>query len=1816
MGLMDRLQSKEGPSLDQKRLELCKTFRIACEDHVFSSFDFEELPKFEEFEEERKFFDDKLRDASRFVLTKEGKRFAALRRGEIDAVLRDALDNMCGFGPLQRLLDEDGISEVMVNSPTQIFVERKGKLVLSDVKFEDNHQILHVIKKIVAPLGRRCDQSAPLVDARLPDGSRVNAVIPPIALKGCCITIRKFSEDPFKVSDLVNFGSLTQQMAEFLEACVNIHLNIVVSGGTGSGKTTTLNALSGFIGASERIITVEDAAELQLQQDHVVPLETRPPNLEGTGAITIRDLIKNTLRMRPDRIIVGECRGGEALDMLQAMNTGHDGSLTTGHANTPKDMISRLETMVMMAGMDLPSKVIREQVGSAIHLIVQQNRLHDGARKLTHITEVLGVDPDTGLVRLKNIFEWRQKGVNPETHKIEGDLVPTGYVPTFMLKFRENGIPLPADLFGEGMDIHAELDRLERDHFAKMGEERIRIQAIAAKQKAELAADKLANPQKYQSSNRPPFSWTEVIDENRRLIAEREEKEKGPQDAVPKDGGILGRLGSKEDPKGKSQREEEEAHAKDKDLRHEIQTKLALAAKFENFDRIEDEERREQVYVQKIDDLVVQVTNARGLRLNRHEMADMKRRLRNEVMGFGALQDLLDDEDVSEVMVNGPKMIYVERKGKLVLSDVKFPDNGAVMHVIQKIVAPLGRRCDESAPLADARLPDGSRVNAVIPPIALNGPTLTIRRFAKDPITMEMLVNWGSMTKEMAEFIKACILIHLNIVVSGGTGSGKTTTLNAISGYIKPTERIITVEDAAELQLQQDHVIPLETRPPNTEGTGAVLIRDLIKHPLRMRPDRIIVGECRGGEALDMLQAMNTGHDGSLTTGHANAPKDMVSRLETMVMMAGMDLPSSVIREQIGSAVHLIIQQNRLQDGSRKITHLTEVVGMNDDGKVRLENVFEWKQYGMDDKGKIQGSLEPTGYMPTFMLKFRENGIPLPSNLFGESLDVNFEMDKLEKAHFAKMAEERLVIKEIANKQKAEMEIDRQLHPEKYTGLNQPAFSWKEVIEKNQRLIADRQAQGGFHSQEEKNRRGQSAMRKGLLGALSKRAGGGKKADTEEQWKALKSQISSLIMDKISQDMAYDQGYIETGDPEKDKPKLQEEIARHFAALRAEKGWQIKRSQAQELQGEMLDAMLGFGPIQPLLEDPGVSEIMINGPDHIYVERKGKLVLDPIKFPDNSAVIHLIQKIIAPLGRRCDISAPLVDARLPDGSRVNAVIPPIALCGPTVTIRRFSEDPFTIWDLVGFGSLTKEMANFIGACVDVHLNIVVSGGTGSGKTTTLNAISGFISPGERIITVEDAAELQLQQDHVVPLETRPANVEGKGAVTIRDLIKNTLRMRPDRIIVGECRGGEALDMLQAMNTGHDGSLTTGHANTPKDMISRLETMVMMAGMDMPAAAIREQIANAVHLVIQQNRLHDGARKITHLTEVAGIKPDGGVDLNHIFEWKQYGEDENHKIIGELVPTGNVPNFLLRFKEHGIKLPPGTFGPDVDIEATYAEMEAKFFEAQRRELEYQKKRAAARAKGIEFEGEDAFSFEKQAEEANKRAALLDAMEEDTSFQDFQRLKSEEIAKGITASAGMKAGDAGFGLGKEDGLSEDEVVRAIEYHSRTVIEESKQGGEVTEGTQGGRLNAGQPQQERLEASSSPGSSRISLGARIAGALPATSTTSTGTNRPPSGAGLAARLRKKHEAAQRAQSKSILPPIPLPAAPSLAPPSVAPGAPPPPPPRPQAAAPKPPPPPPRSSSSPGGSSAPPSLADRLRKEGSRPKGGGALLDRLRKK
>ncbi|MCK6578563.1 MAG: CpaF family protein [Anaerolineae bacterium] len=422
----------------------------------------------------------------------------------------------------------------------------------------------------------------------------------------------------------------------------------------------------------------------------------------------------------------------------------------------------------------------------------------------------------------------------------------------------------------------------------------------------------------------------------------------------------------------------------------------------------------------------------------------------------------------------------------------------------------------------------------------------------------------------------------------------------------------------------------------------------------------------------------------------------------------------------------------------------------------------------------------------------------------------------------------------------------------------------------------------------------------------------GRPQSRENAYVDLKSRVQTRLLSELDQSTDLSR-----------KSEVRAHIEELFNAILAEESMVLARQERQRLFETIVAEIMGFGPLEPLLADESITEIMVNGPKNIFIERKGTINRANVTFEDDDHVLRILDRIVAPLGRRIDESSPMVDARLPDGSRVNAVIRPVSLVGPTITIRKFFKKPLTVEDLIKFGSVTKEIVEFLRACIIARLNLVVSGGTGSGKTTLLNVLSSFIPNNERIVTIENAAELQLRQEHVVTLESRPANIEGRGAITIQDLVVNSLRMRPDRIIVGECRSGEALDMLQAMNTGHDGSMTTAHSNSPRDTLARLEVMCLMAGMDLPVRAIREQVASALDLVVHQERLRDGSRKVVKITEVQGMEGDM-ITMSDIFEFEQIGVEAG-RIIGRIRPTGIRPKFTDRIEAAGIYLPPSVFG---------------------------------------------------------------------------------------------------------------------------------------------------------------------------------------------------------------------------------------------------------------------------------------------------
>lgn len=779
-----------------------------------------------------------------------------------------------------------------------------------------------------------------------------------------------------------------------------------------------------------------------------------------------------------------------------------------------------------------------------------------------------------------------------------------------------------------------------------------------------------------------------------------------------------------------------DAERRTSELARQWHVKFLQSVNLEEFIRMDPAIRRVQ-----IENKLHELMRDSAQQLSYGQTSEIVTFILNEALGYGPLSNLVNDPSVTEIMVNGPSTVYVERAGTISKSDVRFQDEEHLRNMIDRIVSRVGRRVDEASPMVDARLPDGSRVNAMIPPLSLDGPILTVRKFQSDPLNLEDLVRFGSLTEEMELFLEACVRARMSIVVSGGTGTGKTTLLNALASFISPSERVITVEDSAELKFHQQHphVVRTETRPPNMQGAGAVSIRDLVRNSLRMRPDRIVVGEVRGAETLDMLQAMNTGHEGSMTTVHANTPRDAVRRLETMVMWAegASSLPVTAIREQIASAIDIIVQVTRYPNG-RKVSAISEVQEMRH-GDILLTDIFRFDVLSTEPStGHVTGRHDATGVEPRCFAQIGTSGI--------QSIT-------------------------------------------------------KEIF-----------------------------------------------------------------------------------------------IPHHF----------------EEMFGD-------------LLQDKSITEIMINALDDVRIEQRGRGIRHTnLYFESNAHLLSMINSIIAPLGKQLNARNPLVDARLPqDGSRINVAIPPVVPDGPVLTIRRFPDEPLEMDDLVESGSLTEEMRRFLRACVRGKMNILISGGTGSGKTTLLNALSGFIgqeseflagdATDERIITVEDVAELQLQHTHWIRMEAHAADEYGEGQVTIRDLVINALRMRPDRIIVGEVRGAEALDMLQAMNTGHEGSMTTIHANTPDDAFYRLETMVAWASGELPAHAIRAQIVGALDIIVQTSRLPDGRRRITHIAEV--IKENREMLASREI-YRYYRETADGRSDLHVLENAN-PKCMERLRERGV-----------------------------------------------------------------------------------------------------------------------------------------------------------------------------------------------------------------------------------------------------------------------------------------------------------
>ncbi len=826
------------------------------------------------------------------------------------------VQDMIGYGILDPLLSNDDLEEVMLiatHVPVYVY-HRKHGMCKTNIIFENSEKAIKIISRIARAVGRRVDASTPLLDARLKDGSRVNATVAPISLGGPSLTIRKFKADPFTVVDIINFNTLSFDLAAFLWLAIDGYevkpANILVSGGTGSGKTTTLNCLGSFIPQTNRVLSIEDTAELQLPVNHWVRLETRPPNIEGTGEITMERLLRNTLRMRPDRIIVGEVRGPEANTLLTAMNTGQSGSMGTLHANNSRETITRLVNKPM----SVPTIMI-----SALNLIIMQNRFtHKGktVRRITEVTEILGVED--GHVKLSNVFEW-----DPKTDSVKATDVPSRIKSVLAEK---RGIELK--------DIEAEIAR-RKTVLEWMVKEKIH----GVKEVGRLVNEYLIDPDKFMariSGKKTKTSGAKTGKKGSKGIvdlfstsAKKEVIETTPLAEIIRVESEKNPIYNVKTPK---------LSKEDKILIKEIETKVIDKLDIDPRS-IKDKAEAESLFTDKISRFIKS-----SYSLGPSQTRDFTRIVLNNLIGYGALEPLLKDEALEEIMVIGTeKPVYVSHsKYDICRTNIVFDEDAEIERILERIAASVGRRIDRASPLLDARLEDGSRVNATLPPISIAGPTLTIRKFKADPLTVVDLIGFNTLSPEISAYLwyvtEGAGIKPGNILVAGGSGSGKTTTLNCLCSFIPDTERIITIEDTAELQLPATHWVRLETKPPNVEGKGEVDMDELVKNTLRMRPDRVIVGEVRGPEARTLFTAMNTGHDGSMGTLHSNSARETVTRLTNPPM----SVPHIML-----PALDLILMEQKIYLKGRTVRRITEIAEVSEqsgekEGTVILNNVYQW----------------------------------------------------------------------------------------------------------------------------------------------------------------------------------------------------------------------------------------------------------------------------------------------------------------------------------------------------------------------------------------------------------------------------------------------------------------------------------------------------------------------------------------------------------------------------------------------------------------------------------------------------------------------------------------------------------------------------------------------------------------------------------------------------------------------------------------------------------------------------------------------------------
>jgi flagellar protein FlaI len=828
-----------------------------------------------------------------------------------------------------------------------------------------------------------------------------------------------------------------------------------------------------------------------------------------------------------------------------------------------------------------------------------------------------------------------------------------------------------------------------------------------------------------------------------------------------------------------------------------------------------------------------------------------------DMVGYGLLNPLLEDDQLEEVMIVGTeKAVYVyHRKHGMCRTNIVFEEEEEALNIISKIARSVGRRVDISAPLLDARLPDGSRVNATVPPASLDGPSLTIRKFKADPLTVIDIIKYGTMTPEVASFLWLVVegleVKPANMLVSGGTGSGKTTTLNCLGSFIPDSDRVISIEDTHELQIPVEHWVMLETRPPNVEGKGEVDMDMLLKNTLRMRPDRIIVGEVRGSEAMTLLASMNTGQNGCLGTLHANTAKETVTRLTN----APMSVPVVMI-----PSLNLVLMQNRFTHGGkvvRRITEIAEITGLEGES-AKINILYEW-----DPKDDI---VKPTGTPSSIVWKL--------ADLRG--VDVSVVQDEMKKRE--------AILKYMVENNVTGIKNVGQVINEYY--------ATPDVVLSKIGWEVPPSEDGGKPKKENGKRyeylKGVSDDEHGTKISEVVEEGSGYKIVREEGKKnptyivslpRLSKDEKNLLVEiekRAISEIKVDPSTVPADEAEKTFSELVLGIMKKFYT-------EIKASKRTTYSKLIVKNMIGYGLLEFLLNDHGLEEIMVVGTNKpVYVNHRDYGALETnVVFESDGESRRIIEKIATSVGRRIDKAMPLLDARLIDGSRVNATIPPLSLQGPTITIRKFKPDPLTVVDLINFKTLDPYTSAYLWLIVDGFGikpgNILAAGGSGCGKTTTLNCLCSFIPTTDRVITIEDTAELHLPIEHCIRLETRPPNVEGEGEVSMDGLVKNTLRMRPDRIIVGEVRGSEARTLFTAMNTGHDGCMGTVHANSAKETVVRLTN---------PPMLVPNIMLPALDLVIMQAKVYHEGKTLRRIVEIAETTLSEGekLTLNNVFTW--------------------------------------------------------------------------------------------------------------------------------------------------------------------------------------------------------------------------------------------------------------------------------------------------------------------------------------------